>query len=219
MLFYSCWMQSEVQRRVSVAAAVVLLVSLAFVSLLAPDSVSAQDECLSSAPLGTTVLESCGDLPEWEQRCECRYCIRASLMEQYTKFPLKPGKSHSIDEYRVNYDLKAYDRWRLEEYDQMCARLDLLDATRGIVRGLALSLTGIAAVSFVWSVVQYMQESVVGGQVAQARNNSFRIVIGLVIFGSAWLIYESVLVALFGTSDFSPGSFAGVGGLFYIVSP
>ena len=61
------------------------------------------------------------------------------------------------------------------------------------------------------------QESVAGGQVVQARNNAIRIVVGLMIFGSAWLIYESLLVALFGTSQFSPGSFAGVGGLIYIM--
>ena len=62
-----------------------------------------------------------------------------------------------------------------------------------------------------------LRESVTGGQVVQARNNGVRIVVGLIIFGSTWLIYESLLVALFGTSQFSPGSFAGVGGLVYIV--
>lgn len=218
-LFHFYWIQSKVRRRLIGASAAALLMLLAVGGLLAPGTVSAQDECLSSSPLGDTVLEDCRNLASWEDRCECRHCIRSLLLEQYSRFTLKPGMSHSIDERRMNYDLESYDRWRMEEYDQMCSRLDLLDTTRGLVRGLALALTGIAAISFVWSIVQYMQESLVGGRVAQARDNSFRIIVGLIIFGSAWLIYESLLVAFFGTSDFSPGSFAGVGGLFYVGVP
>lgn len=197
----------------------VLLVVTAAGVFAAPGTVAAQDECHTNSPLGATVLEDCASLTSWEARCECRHCIRSLMVAQYFDFPLKPGRSHDIDDRMSNYDVPRYDRWRMETQHGMCSRLDLLDATKGIVRGLALALTGIAGISFVWAVVQYMQESVVGGQVVQARSNIFRIVVGLMIFGSAWLIYESLIVALFGTSDFSPGSYAGVGGLFYVGIP
>ena len=163
-----------------------------------------------------SVRDDCETLRSAEARCECRHGVRALLAEQYSQFPRRDYNVVSFDA-RADYQLANYDRWRMEEWNQMCARLDLVSTTKGLVRGLALALTGIAAISFVWSIVQYMQESVAGGQVVQARNNAIRIIVGLIIFGSTWLIYESLLVALFGTSQFSPGSFAGVGGLFYIV--
>ena len=179
---------------------------------------------------GHSILNSCDDkkgggsgdrdfVLDKPSRCECRYHIHERMLEQYSKFPLRPGKSPTWEkgDYkgRNDYKLDDYDLWRMEEWQHMCSRLDLINATRHVTRGLALALTGLVGISFVWSIVHFMQESVAGGQVVQARNKIFRVAVGFLVFGGAWVIYETLLVSLFGTSSFTPGSFSGVGGLVY----
>ena len=90
----------------------------------------------------------------------------------------------------------------------------MVAAAKGITRGLAMSVTGLVGISFVWSVVQLMQESVTGGRVVEARNNLFRTLVGLIIFGFSWAIYESFTISLFGTGQFTAGSFVGLTGSF-----
>ena len=92
--------------------------------------------------------------------------------------------------------------------------MDLIESAQGITRLLAGSLTGLVGISFVWTVVQLMQESVTGGRVVEARNNLFRTLVGLMFFGGAWLIYEVLTVGLFGAYQFTAGSFVGLTGTF-----
>ena len=94
------------------------------------------------------------------------------------------------------------------------ARMDLLDVSQGITRLLAGSVTGLVGISFVWTVVQLMQESVSGGRVVEARNNLLRTLVGMIFFGFAWVIYESLSVGLFGGYQFTAGSFVGLTGAF-----
>ena len=48
----------------------------------------------------------------------------------------------------------------------------------------------------------------------EARNNLFRTLIGLIIFGFTWVIYESLTIGLFGVQQFTAGSFVGLTGHF-----
>ena len=107
---------------------------------------------------------------------------------------------------------QVYTEWRVEDAKEVCARMDLLDSVRGAIRLLATSLVGLAGISFVWCMIQLMQETASGGNVTGARNNAIRAIMGMVIFGSAWIIYEALTVSFFGTSSFTAGSFTGIGG-------
>lgn len=59
-----------------------------------------------------------------------------------------------------------------------------------------------------------MQESVTGGRVVEAKNNVVRTLVGLIFFGSSWIIYEALIIGLYGVQQFTAGSFVGLTGHF-----
>ena len=49
---------------------------------------------------------------------------------------------------------------------------------------------------------------------AEANNNLFRTLVGLIIFGFSCVICESLAIGLFGVQQFTAGSFVGLAGYF-----
>ena len=157
---------------------------------------------------------ACDAASDWENRCECRYHVSELIEQQLidaSPDPLNPYEDR--DEIKDD-DERPVAWWRVESVKEACARMDLLDSAQGITRLLAGSVTSIVGISFVWTVVQLMQESVSGGRVVEARNNLFRTLVGMVFFGFTWVIYESLTVGLFGAHQFTAGSFVGLTGTF-----
>ena len=160
-------------------------------------------------------IAACDYTEGWEERCECLYHVGDLIDEQLrvaSPDPTNPYESRKA--LQRDSDNRPVAWWRVESESEACARLDLFAAARGITRFLAGSVTGLVGISFVWSVVQMMQESVSGGRVVEARNNLFRTLVGLMFFGFSWIIYESITVGLFGVKQFTAGSFVGLTGHF-----
>ena len=172
-----------------------------------------------------TGVERCDRYEDKKDRCECMYHVTDLVEQQLVEVSPNPGLDYYDDDdpaytgYKDRDEIKDDDDravawWRVESWQEACARLDMMSAARGITRFLASSVTGLVGISFVWSVVQLMQESISGGRVVEARNNLFRSLIGLAFFGSSWIIYESVTIGLFGVQHFTAGSFVGLTGHF-----
>ena len=165
----------------------------------------------------------------WKQQCNCKYHYRQIIDEQLravspdptnlvgsrlelraTQFGQNLASMMPLVSFQGEHRLRW---WRVESGKEVCARLDLAASARGATRVLAAGLTGLVGISFVWSVVQMMQESVTAGNPGQARNNMMRALVGLIIFGTVWVIYESVMVSFFGVQEFTAGSFVGLAGV------
>ena len=170
----------------------------------------------------TNTPHECDLTDGWEDRCECMYHAKELVRQQLIAASPDPGPGPAyLSAYKSRDDIKSNTAgtasvawWRVESVEETCARMDMMEATRGITRFLAGSVTGLVGMSFVWCVVQLMQESVSGGRVVEARNNLFRTLVGLMIFGFTWVIYESFTVGLFGVKQFTAGSFVGLTGHF-----
>ena len=78
------------------------------------------------------------------------------------------------------------------------------DLTRAWYIAVAIG-TGFLAMSFAWSGVVYMQESASGGDLAQVRVRLFRIIMGLLVLGMAFIFYETVISFLFNSTDYWTG--------------
>ena len=180
-----------------------------------------------------TGVEMCDRYDNTKDRCDCMYHVDVLIRQQLTQASPDPGSPQAVGDfirtgstgsgytgYEDRGDIKDDDDerpvawWRVESWQEACARLDLVSAAKGITRFLAGAVTGLVGISFVWSVVQMMQESVSGGRVVEARNNLFRTLVGLMFFGFSWVIYEAVTVGLFGVPQFTAGSFVGLTGYF-----
>ena len=157
---------------------------------------------------------ACDAASDWENKCECRYHVSELVGQQLIDASPDPSNPYEDRGEIKDDDERRVAWWRVESLKEACARMDLIDSAKGIIRLLAGSLTGIVGISFVWAVVQLMQESVTGGRVVEARNNLFRSLVGLVFFGFTWVIYESLTVGLFGAHQFTAGSFVGLTGTF-----
>ena len=160
-------------------------------------------------------IAACDYTEGWKERCECLYHVGDLVDEQLRVASPDPSNPYtSRREIKLDSDNRPVAWWRVESEAEACARLDLFASARGITRFLAGSVTGLVGISFVWCVVQMMQESVSGGRVVEARNNLFRTLVGLMFFGFSWIIYESITVGLFGVKQFTAGSFVGLTGHF-----
>ena len=161
-----------------------------------------------------TGVDICDRYEDSDLRCECMYHISDVIKQQ-----LINASPDADNVYESRDDIKDDDSrpvawWRVESEKEACVRLDLMTSAKGITRFLAGSVTGLVGISFVWCVVQLMHESVSGGRVVEARSNLFRTLVGLIIFGFTWVIYESFTVGLFGVQQFTAGSFVGLTGHF-----
>ena len=200
-----CYRRRGWRRLAAALAAPALAVGLLW--LLAPAVALANHDPDPNAP----------DCAEYngKDRCECLYHVDSLIDQQLVDASPDPANPYP-DRWMMRY--LDRDRpvawWRVERWQEACARLDLMAATRGITRILASSLTGLVGISFVWSVVKMTQESVSGGRVVETRNDMIRLLVGLIVFGSTWLIYESFTIGLFGTQSFTAGSFVGLTGQF-----
>ena len=157
---------------------------------------------------------ACEASKDWESKCECKFHVSEIMQQQlFDASPDQTNPYEDRDEIEDDDD-RPVAWWRVESMKEACARMDLLESARGITRMLAGSVTGLVGISFVWTVVQLMQESVSGGRVVEARNNLFRTLMGMIFFGFAWVIYEALTVGLFGAYQFTAGSFVGLTGTF-----
>lgn len=100
---------------------------------------------------------------------------------------------------------------RTEKWKEACARRYVKHNFRVfwmVGTGIAGALT---AISLAWAGFVYMQESASGGDVSQVRNLIVRSLAGFVFAGMAWVVWQGILVTLFGTSEFTYSSFLGFG--------
>ena len=122
--------------------------------------VSVPAVALASHVTGT---EECYQYDDWEHYCECMHHVSDLIKQQLVIASPDPAAPYSSRKALKKDDNRRVAWWRVENEEEACARLDLMASARGITRLLAGSVTGLMGMSFVWCVVQMMQESVNGG--------------------------------------------------------
>jgi len=74
------------------------------------------------------------------------------------------------------------------------------DLTRAWYFAVALG-AGFLSLSFVFAGVVYMQESAAGSDLAASRSRIYRIIIGMIILGMAYVLYEGTVTVIFNATD------------------
>ena len=95
-------------------------------------------------------------------------------------------------------DLKWVDNPR---YGQECSLEYVREDLNRLWKFIGAVAAGIAAVSFCWVGVVYMQEAASGGDLSKARNMLVRVMVGVIIVGCAVVIWEGVSGGVLGGKD------------------
>ena len=74
------------------------------------------------------------------------------------------------------------------------------DLTRAWYFAVALGASFLS-LSFVFAGVVYMQESAAGADLAASRSRIYRIIIGMIILGMAYVLYEGTVTVIFNATD------------------
>ena len=84
------------------------------------------------------------------------------------------------------------ERALTDRYGQHCTLSYVREDLRRLWYFLAAVAGLLAAMSFAWAGVMYMQDSASGNDISRSRAVMVRVVLGMVIIGSSFLVWESV---------------------------
>ena len=77
-----------------------------------------------------------------------------------------------------------------DSYGEHCSLAYVREDMRRLWRFVASVSALMAAMSFAWAGVMYMQDSASGGDVSKSRGVVIRVVVGLILVGSAYIVWE-----------------------------